>query len=195
MRCLFPLLLCCLASTACNRGQPVQPATPMPTAAASASTTVDGVTLHTSTANIADLNEAVANRYGIDRAQDGVLLLVTVRDAAGNGTDPGDLQLAATVATLPDPPKPLELRVIFSKLRAQCQQRGARVRREHVQCPDCRRPLLAKRPVAARDAVCEGGVLRMQRLRRRLRRVAQGFRQRLFGFVPVKYRHDDRLRH
>ena len=112
MRCLFPLLLCCLASTACNRGQPVQPATPMPTAAASASTTVDGVTLRTSTANIADLNEAVANRYGIDRAQDGVLLLVTVRDAAGNGTDPGDLQLAATVATLPDPPKPLELRVI-----------------------------------------------------------------------------------
>ena len=102
MRCLFPLLLCCLASTACNRGQPVQPATPMPTAAASASTTVDGVTLHTSTANIADLNEAVANRYGIDRAQDGVLLLVTVRDAAGNGTDP-----ATCNSPRPSPPCPI----------------------------------------------------------------------------------------
>ena len=112
MRCLFPLLLCCLASTACNRGQPVQPATPMPTAAASASTTVDGVTLHTSTANIADLNEAMAQRYGIDRTQDGLLLLVTVRDAHGNGIDPGDLRLDASAAALPDPPRPLALRAI-----------------------------------------------------------------------------------
>ena len=112
MRCLFPLLLCCLAFTACNRGQPVQPATPMPTAAASASSTVDGVTLHTSTANIADLNAAMAQRYGIDRAQDGLLLLVTVRDAHGNGIEPGDLQLAATASALPDPPRPLPLRAI-----------------------------------------------------------------------------------
>ena len=112
MRCLFPLLLCCLASTACNRGQPVQPATPMPTAAASASSTVDGVSLHTSTANIADLNEAMAQRYGIDRTQDGLLLLVTVRDAHGNGIDPGDLRLTATAGTLAEAPKPLDLRAI-----------------------------------------------------------------------------------
>lgn len=79
---------------------------------ATASTTVGGVTLQTSTVAIADLNEAVATRYGIDRSRDGVLLLVTVRDAAGNGIDPGDLQLNASAGTLTDPPKPLAFRAI-----------------------------------------------------------------------------------
>ena len=79
---------------------------------ASASATVGGVALQASTVAIADLNDAVAQRYGIDRARDGVLLLVTVRDAAGNAADPGDLHLAATASALPDPPKPLELRAI-----------------------------------------------------------------------------------
>ena len=41
-----------------------------------------------------------------------VMLLVTVRDAAGNGIDPGDLQLTATASVLPDPPTPLALRAI-----------------------------------------------------------------------------------
>ena len=40
------------------------------------------------------------------------MLLVTVRDAAGNGIDPGDLQLTATASVLPDPPTPLALRAI-----------------------------------------------------------------------------------
>src|SRR5690606_39878731 len=57
-------------------------------------------------------NDTIAARYGIDRAQEGLLLLVTVRDAAGDGTDPGDLQLSATASALPDPPKPLPLRAI-----------------------------------------------------------------------------------
>ena len=81
-------------------------------AVATARTTVGGVTLQTSTVALADLNDAVAARYGIDRGGDGVMLLVTVRDAAGNGIDPGDLQLTATASVLPDPPTPLALRAI-----------------------------------------------------------------------------------
>ena len=81
-------------------------------ATATSTTTVGGATLQTSTVALADLNDAVAARYGIDRTREGIMLLVTVRDPAGNGIDPGDLQLTATVSVLPDPPKPLELRAI-----------------------------------------------------------------------------------
>jgi hypothetical protein len=108
-----------LALCGCGRTETAASATPASVSAsvaqsqsASASATVGGVTLQTSTIAIAGLNETVAARYGIDRAQDGVLLLVTVRDAAGNGIDPGDLQLTATAATLPDAAKPLSLRAI-----------------------------------------------------------------------------------
>ena len=109
-RSLF--IVACLALAACGRGETVAPASSTATSTASATTTVGGVTLHTSTIAIADLNDTVATRYGIDRAQEGLMLLVTVRDAAGNGIEPGDLRLTATAAALPDPPKPLELRAI-----------------------------------------------------------------------------------
>jgi len=62
-------------------------------------------------AHVLDDDEA-RTRYGIDRTQDGLLLLVTVRDAHGNGIDPGDLRLDASAAALPDPPRPLALRAI-----------------------------------------------------------------------------------
>ena len=110
-RSLF-IIVACLALAACGRGDTTAPASSTATSTASASTTVGGVTLHTSTIAIADLNDTVATRYGIDRAQEGLMLLVTVRDAAGNGIEPGDLRLTATAAALPDPPKPLELRAI-----------------------------------------------------------------------------------
>ena len=103
-------LLALLAIAACSGDKAPVPATAH--ANASTSTTVGGVTLQTSTVALADLNDAVAARYGIVRSGEGVMLLVTVRDAAGNGIDPGDLQLSATAAVLPDPPKPLELRAI-----------------------------------------------------------------------------------
>ena len=110
-------LLSATAITACGRNETpaAAQAAPAPSTAAqsaSASTTVGGVTLQTSTVAIADLNDTIATRYGIDRTQEGLLLLVTVRDAAGNGIDAGDLQLSATAGVLPDPPKPLELRTI-----------------------------------------------------------------------------------
>ena len=112
MRRAVCIIVACLAIAACGRGDTTAPASSTATSTASATTTVGGVTLHTSTIAIADLNDTVATRYGIDRAQEGLMLLVTVRDAAGNGIEPGDLRLTATAAALPDPPKPLELRAI-----------------------------------------------------------------------------------
>ena len=108
MRHLALLLLLTLA--AC--GGDTSPVTATAHANATASTTVGGVTLQTSTVALADLNDAVAARYGIERSGEGVMLLVTVRDAAGNGIDPGDLRFTTTASVLPDPPKPLALRAI-----------------------------------------------------------------------------------
>ena len=112
MRRAALLLLSCIALAACDRGQPVRPATQMAASSATATTTVDGLRLQTSTVSVADLNAATAKRYGIDTAQGGMLLLVTVRDAAGNAADPGDLQLTGTATVLPDAPKPLQLRAV-----------------------------------------------------------------------------------
>ena len=85
---LFPLLLV-LGLAACSGGNAPVPAKAH--ADATTSTTVGGATLQTSTVALADLNAAVATRYGID---------------------PGDLQLTGTGSVLPDPPKPLELRAV-----------------------------------------------------------------------------------
>ena len=123
---IIALAMLSLAITACGRNDTsaaasaatasttsaANAATAASGSSASASTTIGGATLQTSTVAIADLNPAIAARYGIDLSQEGVLLLVTVRDAAGNGIDAGDLQLSATASVLPDPPKPLELRSI-----------------------------------------------------------------------------------
>ena len=106
------LLPACLALAACNPGLPVQPAAPMPASQATATTRIDGLALQTSTVAIADRIPATAQRYWIDPALGGLLLLVTVRDAAGDAADPGDLQLTGTAAVLPEPPQPLDLRAV-----------------------------------------------------------------------------------
>lgn len=112
MRITSAAAILLLVLTACGRSEAPTPAVAMPASSAAASATVGGATLQASTVAVADLNATIASRYGIDLAQEGVLLLVTVRDAAGNGIDPGDLQVTATAGTLTDPPKPLELRAI-----------------------------------------------------------------------------------
>ena len=108
MRQLALILL--LAIAGCGGGKAPVPANAHANTTANAM--IGGVTLQMSTVALADLNEAVARRYGIDGGYDGLMLLVTVRDAAGNAIDPGDLQLVATASVLPDPPKSLELRAI-----------------------------------------------------------------------------------
>ena len=112
MRITSAAAILLVALAACGRSEAPTPAAAMPASSAAASATVGGATLQASTVAIADLNATIASRYGIDLAQDGVLLLVTVRDAAGNGIDPGDLQVTATAGTLTDPLKPLDLRAI-----------------------------------------------------------------------------------
>ena len=108
---LLAILLPLLGLAGCNRRESAAPAKPMP-ANATATTTVGGVTLHSSTINLADLNDMVAARYAIERGSSGLLLLVTVRDARGNGIKPGDLHLDAVAGALPDAPKPLALNPI-----------------------------------------------------------------------------------
>ncbi len=116
IRTRIALLLSVLAIAACTRdgAAPTASTATAPQANASATTTVRGVTLEASTVAINDLNSAIAERYGIDRGREGVLLLVTVRDASGDGIDPGDLQLQATAGTLTEAPKPLPMRAIVT---------------------------------------------------------------------------------
>ena len=104
------LLLLSFVLAACGGGNAPTPAKPH--AGSSATASVGGATLQASTVALADLNATVAARYGLAAGDDGLLLLVTVRDAAGNSLSPADLQLSATTSVLPDPPKPLSLRAI-----------------------------------------------------------------------------------
>lgn len=106
-------LLLALTVAGCGAPESAAPAQPMQ-ASATATTTVGGATLQASTLDVAHLNDAVARRYAIDGAHPGVMLLLTVRDAQGNGIDPGDLQLEAVAGALPDVPKPLDLRPIIT---------------------------------------------------------------------------------
>lgn len=116
MRIPAILVLAVVALCACGRNEPVASSAVVANASAAGqartSTSVGGATLETSTVALADLGQAVAARYGIDTRNEGMLLLVTVRDAAGDAIDAGDLQLQATSAVLPEAPKPLELRRI-----------------------------------------------------------------------------------
>lgn len=107
--CVVALLALTLAG--CNGRESAVPAQPMQINA-TATTTVGGATLQTSTMDVADLNDMVATRYAIDQGSSGLLLLLTVRDANGNGIEPGDLRLDAVAGALPDAPKPLLLRPI-----------------------------------------------------------------------------------
>ena len=110
MRLLACLLLLPFALAGCNRGDPVRPATPH--VASSATATLGDAVVHASAVAMADLNPAVAGNYGIASGQPGLLLLVTVRDAAGDAQDAGDLRLRATATPLGEVARTLELRRI-----------------------------------------------------------------------------------
>ena len=107
--CLVTLLAFTLAG--CGGRESAVAAKPM-LVNATATTTVGGATLQASTLDVADLNDMVAKRYAIERGSSGLMLLVTVRDASGNGIEPGDLRLDAVAGALLDAPKPLALRPI-----------------------------------------------------------------------------------
>lgn len=108
---LLFLLLPAALLAACGRGEPTP--TPATLATASVSTaTVGEATLQASSVAIANLDPAMAARYGFDRSHDGALLLVTLRDENGEAIAPAGLRLTATASVLPDPLRPLELQRI-----------------------------------------------------------------------------------
>ena len=104
-------LLSVTALSACNGRESAVPAQAMQ-ANPAATASVGGATLQASVMQVTDLNNAVAKRYAINRSDPGLLLLVTVRDATGNGIAPGNLRLETTASALPDAPARLALRPI-----------------------------------------------------------------------------------
>lgn len=113
MRSLPFAVLLGFALAACSNqtSVPVQ-ATAIDTSATISRASVGGAVLQTQTVPLSALNPATAKQYGIDNTQEGVLLLVTLRDGIGDALAPADLQLSATASVLPDPPAPLPLRAI-----------------------------------------------------------------------------------
>ena len=104
------MLVCALA--ACSPSSAPTPARTLDMAAAVSRATVGGAVLQAQSVPLSALNPATARQYGIDNTQDGVLLLITLRDANGDALAPADLQLTATASVLPDPPAALPLRAI-----------------------------------------------------------------------------------
>lgn len=100
-----------LGLAGCSDHESAVPAQPLQTNA-SATATLGGASLQASTMAVTDLNDAVAERYAIDRSSPGVLVLVTIRDTEGNGIAPGDLQVEATAGSLTEAPTPLALHAI-----------------------------------------------------------------------------------
>lgn len=111
-RSYLPLLIVSLliATGGCSR-----PAAPTPADGVLASSadlvraSAGDAVFQASAMDVARLDPAVAARYGLDPNRGGALLLVTLRDADGNGLPPDDLVLTATASVLPDPPKALGL--------------------------------------------------------------------------------------
>lgn len=79
-------------------------------AAGDATATNNGITLRANVMETQDLQESVARGYGIARAPNQALLLLTVRDANGDNATPVSLQ--ATVSDLKGGERPLQLREI-----------------------------------------------------------------------------------
>ncbi|MDQ3039370.1 MAG: DUF4426 domain-containing protein [Pseudomonadota bacterium] len=105
---LLAVAMSLLGLAGCGGNDPPAPAQPMQVNA-SATSTVDGLTLQASTMDVANVNETVAKRYAIERGASGLMLMVTVRDASGNGVEPADLSLEATAGALVDAPAPVPL--------------------------------------------------------------------------------------
>ena len=102
-----------LALAACSRSAPAPTAASVIAPAATSNiTTLGDATLRSVTVRLSALNPEMAQRYGIDQSQDGVLLLVTLRNAGGDAIAPADLKLDVRASVLPDPLNPLALRSI-----------------------------------------------------------------------------------
>jgi len=106
------VLASCSNSTTSNVAQASATTSAATASNASAEAMVDGVVVRASTIASGDLNDISARRYGIARDGNAVFLLVTVRDAHGNGVPADAVRLDAQSAVLPDALAPLPLRAI-----------------------------------------------------------------------------------
>ncbi|MFN7183150.1 MAG: DUF4426 domain-containing protein [Thermomonas haemolytica] len=108
-------LLAALLLAGCGGTSVPQPAGAQLAASAShatATATAGDAVLQATALDIAQLDPAMAARYGLDARQQGALLLVTLRDTNGDALAPDDLVLTATASVLPDPPRGLALQPI-----------------------------------------------------------------------------------
>lgn len=110
---LLPILLPFLAATSSGCSRPSAAPTPadgiLAASAESARATAGDAVFQAVAMDITRLDPAIAARYGLPTHQPGALLLVTLRDADGNGLPSDDLVLTAMASALPDPPKALAL--------------------------------------------------------------------------------------
>ena len=108
------ILAALLPIAACNRApEPVAAVSPganAPMNAASAE--LDGITLQARLIDTATLAAVMAKQYGISQAEGQWLLLLTLRDAQGNGVPAGAVQIDARVGDLTQAPRPITLRSI-----------------------------------------------------------------------------------
>jgi len=113
MKPIAPLLLA-LAMTACT-GEPAPvPAQPPGESAPinAARSTMGGITMEARLIDTASLSPAMAARYGIRQADDQWLLLITLRDAEGNGVPADSIRIEARASGLTEAPAPVALRTI-----------------------------------------------------------------------------------
>lgn len=111
---LLPILLPALiAATAAGCNQPAEAPAPADAVIASSAgatrASAGDAVFQAAAMDVTRLDPAIASRYGLHPHQGGALLLVTLRDAEGNGLPPDDLVLTATANVPPDPPKALAL--------------------------------------------------------------------------------------
>ena len=77
-----------------------------------ARSTVNGITLEARLIDAMTLGDAMARQYGIRRNEGEWLLLITLRDADGNGVPADAVQVQARAGGLTDAPAPIALRTM-----------------------------------------------------------------------------------
>lgn len=107
-------LLMTLALAGCM-GQPAPVPAETPGASAPinvARSTINGITMEARLIDAMTLGEPMAKRYGIEQADGTWLLLITLRDAQGNGIPTDAIQVEARAGGLTDALAPVALRTI-----------------------------------------------------------------------------------
>ena len=110
---LAPLLFALILTGCMGEPAPVPAEAPGANAPTNvASSTVNGVTMEARLIDATTLGESMAKQYGIAQADGSWLLLITLRDAEGNGVATDSIQAKARAGELTDALAPIALRTI-----------------------------------------------------------------------------------